>query len=274
MLMIDSIRSLVFAPANDRRKLLKALSSEADAVVADLADAVPESAKAAARQTVVSTLAAPTGVARMVRVNAFGGAEFERDVEAIAGLQLDAVVLPKATLEAVAALGRDGPPIVAIVETALGLARADELAAAERVVALILGGVDLSVELGLEPLENGDELLYARSKLVLDSACAGITPPFDAAYLRFGDLAGLEREARMARALGLRGKICIHLDQVATVNEVFRGGFAVEWARATIAAYESGGREGRGAVAHEGEMVDYAVVQRARRVLREAQAAR
>jgi citrate lyase beta subunit len=269
MVMGGSIRSLLFVPADDRRRLEKALAAGADAVVADLEDAVAHDAKPAARDMVASTLGAPAASARMVRVNA-GGPDLERDLEAIAGLELDAVLLPKATPESVVGLGPDGPPVLAIVETAVGLARAGEIAEADRVVALVLGAVDLSVELGLERLEGGAELLHARSRLVLDSACAGVRPPFDGAYLRLHDLRGLGREARTARALGLRGKICVHPCQVPIVNEIFGAEFAVDRARATIAAYESA--EGRGAVAHAGEMVDLAVVERARRVLREAQA--
>lgn len=269
--MIGSLRSLLFVPGDDRRRLAQALAADADAVVADLEDAVALHAKDAARKTVMSGMGELAGPARMVRVNA-SGAELERDLEAIARLELDAVVLPKASPESVAALGPDGPPIVAIVETAVGLARAAEVAASERVFALALGAVDLSVELGLESTEHGEELLYARSKLVVDSACARVRAPFDGAYLRLHDVAGLEREARAVRALGMRGKICIHPGQVATVNEVFGAECDVEWAKATIAAYESA--EGRGALVHDGEMIDLAVVERARRMLREAQAPR
>jgi len=268
--MAGAIRSLLFVPGDNRRGLVKALASAADAVVADLEDAVTQDARATARETIAAALAAPARPARMVRVNA-GGSELEQDLQAIATLRLDAVLVPKATPESVAALGPEGPPILAIVETAMGLARASEIAAVERVVALVLGAVDLSVELGLEALESGNELLYARSKLVLDSACAGVRAPFDAAYLSLHDLRGLEREARAARALGMRGKICIHPGQVATVNDIFSGARDLEWARATIAAYEGAG--GRGAIAHDGEMVDLAVVERARKVLREAPAA-
>jgi citrate lyase beta subunit len=268
--LLNQARSLLFVPGDNGSGLAKALASEADAVVADLEDAVRDEAKPAARETIAATLAAPARPARMVRLNA-DGAELERDLHAVSGLELDALVIPKATPESVAALGADGPPILAIIETAIGLAGAREVAAAERVAALLLGGVDLSAELGLEPLEDGRELLYARSKLVVDSACAGVRAPFDAAHLRLHDVAGLEHEARASRALGMRGKICIHPDQVGTVNEVFATAGDVEWARATIAAYEAA--EGQGAIAHDGEMVDLAVVARARRVLREAPAA-
>ena len=186
-------------------------------------------------------------------------------------LELEAVVLPKATPDAVAALGPEGPPVIAIVESALGLRLAYETAAAERVQALLLGAADLGAELGLEPRPDGLEILYARSKVVSDSAAAAIRPPFDVVHLDVRDLVGLEAAARFARSLGFRGKACIHPDQVEVVNRVFAPEAGdVEWARRVLAAYERGEREGRGAVALEGTMVDLPVVQRARKVLAEA----
>lgn len=188
-----------------------------------------------------------------------------------AELDLAAVVLPKATPEAVAELDREGPPVVAIVESALGLRLAHETAAAPRVAALLLGAADLGAELRLEPRPDGLEILYARSKVVADSAAAGIRPPFDVVHLDVRDLPGLEASARFARSLGFRGKACIHPDQVPVVNRVFAPEAAdVEWARRVVDAFEQGEREGRGAVALEGTMVDLPVVERARKVLAEA----
>ena len=115
-------------------------------------------------------------------------------------MDLDVVVLPKATPDAVAALGGEGPPVIAIVETAQGLRLAYETACAERVSALILGAVDLGAELGLEPRADGLEILHARSRVVVDSAAAGIRAPFDIVHLEIEDDAGLEQQA-VVRAL-------------------------------------------------------------------------
>ena len=156
-----------------------------------------------------------------VRVNAVGTAHWEADLEAASSLELDALVLPKATPEAVDSLGSDGPPVVAIVETALGLRNAYETACLPRVGALVLGAIDLGVELGLEARADGQEVLYARSQLVVDSAAAGIRSPFDLVHVDTRDDAGLEAEARLARSLGFRGKACIHPAQVEIVNRVF-----------------------------------------------------
>ena len=208
---------------------------------------------------------------RVVRVNGADTPWFAEDLALTASLALDAVVLPKATPESVAALGVDGPPVIAIVETAPGLRLAYETAAAPRVALLMLGAADLGVELRLEPRPDGLEILYARSKVVADSAAAGIRPPIDIVHLDIRDPAGLEASARFARSLGFAGKGCVHPDQVAIVNRVFGPEpNDVDWARRVVDAYERGKREGRGAVALEGTMVDLPVVERARQVLAEA----
>ena len=213
-----------------------------------------------------------TATARVIRVNGADTEFFRDDVAAVAALDLDAVVLPKATPQAVAALGADGPPVIAIVETAAGLRLAYETAVAARVAALQLGAADLGAELGLEPRRDGQEILYARSKLVVDSAAAEIRPPFDVVHLDVRDAGGLEEQARLARSLGFRGKACIHPAQVAIVNRVFAPSAEdVEWARRVIDAYEEGVREGRGAVALDGELVDLPVAARARNILRYAE---
>src|SRR5438132_945138 len=177
--------------------------------------------------------------------------------------------LAKARPEAVEALGAAGPPLVAIVETAAGLREAFEIASQPRVAALLLGAVDLAAEVGLEPRADAQEILYARSKLALDSAAAGLRGPFDVVHLDFGDEAGLEEQCRLARALGFRGKASIHPAQIETINRVFSpSDDEIEWARGVVDAFEG---QSEGVLAVNGTMVDRPVVERARRVLREAE---
>lgn len=266
-------RSILFAPGNDEHRLAKALAAGADAVVADLEDAVPDAEKEAARTVARGVLAgAQTGSLVAARINAVGTDHWESDLHAFAGVDLDAIVLPKATPDAVAALGPEGPAIVAIVETAMGVRQVYETALEPRVAALILGAVDLGLELGLEPRADGQEVLYARSTLVVDSAAAGIRSPFDLVHVDINDDEGLEKEALLARSLGFRGKVCIHPAQVEIVNRVFsptrEDG---DRARRVVEAYERGVADGRGAVALDGEMIDLPVVERARRILAETE---
>ena len=266
---LASARSLLFAPGSDERKLVKAFEAGADAVVADLEDAVSLAEKPAARDLVIRLLAELESPSlKTVRVNGVGTDFWEDDLEALEALDLDAIVLPKATPEAVEALGSAGPPLIAIVETAQGLRLAYETACHVRVAALVLGAVDLGLELGLEPRADGQEVLLARSKLVLDSAAARIRAPFDLVHVDVRDAEGLEAECRLARSLGFRGKACIHPAQVEIANAVFTpSAEELERARRVVEAYERGVAEGRGAVALDGEMIDLPVVERARQVL-------
>jgi citrate lyase subunit beta/citryl-CoA lyase len=306
---LPHVRSLLFAPGSDEHKLAKALSSAADAVVCDLEDAVAPTDKDAARTVVAEALAAraepaesesaphpigrgavpppsPTSLAsdsernradsvpiprrpaRLVRVNAAATPWFADDVALAATLDLDGLVLPKASPEAVEALGSERLPVVAIVETAMGLRQAFEIASQPRVAALVLGSVDLAAEVGLEPRPDAQEILYARSKVAIDSAAAGLRGPFDVVHLDFGDEAGLEEQCLLARALGFRGKACIHPGQIETINRVFApSDDEVEWARGVVDAFEG---QSEGVMAVNGTMVDRPVVERARRVLREA----
>jgi citrate lyase beta subunit len=248
-------------------------------VVCDLEDAVSPDEKDAARElthrTLVTTRRGPEHALRMVRINAVGTEYWEDDLHAVRELDLDAIVLPKATPETVEALGDDGPPLISIVETAAGLRLAHDIARRRRVAALALGAVDLGVELALEPREDGLEILYARSALVVDSAAAGIRAPLDVVRLDWHDEGRLEAECRLARSLGFGGKLCIHPSQLPVVNRVFAPAAEdVAWARRVLEAYDEGLSTGRGAVALEGQMIDRPVVERARRILAESKGAR
>ena len=266
---VSTLRTLLFAPAAEERKLRNALAAGADAVIADLEDGTAPAEKEAARAIVEAVFAEDDArCARVVRVNAVDTEWFAGDLELVARLEVDLLMLPKATPQAVAKLTSAGPPVLAIVETAAGLRLAYETGSADRVAALVLGTHDLGAELRTRARPDGLEILYARSKVVTDSAAAGLRPPFDTVYLDTQDADGLEREAVLARSLGFGGKACIHPAQVETVNRVFTPSQAeLEWARRVLEAYREALRAGRGAVALDGRMVDMPIVRQAERLL-------
>jgi citrate lyase beta subunit len=221
---VSECRSLLFVPADDAAALTAALASPAHAVVADLEDLVAAGEKQRARDVLAHSFAgARAGAARLVRVNELDGPLAADDLALVASLAVDALVVPRATPEALTQLPVDGPPVVAVVETAAGLLRADELAAHPRVVGLGLGAKDLTLDLGIEQTAGGQELLYARSKLVVDAASAGLRLLFDRVYPYRDDEPGLLADALLARTLGFRGKSTLAPDHVETINRVFSG---------------------------------------------------
>ncbi|HEY6075859.1 MAG TPA: aldolase/citrate lyase family protein, partial [Gaiella sp.] len=159
MASLQTARSFLFAPGSEERKLVRALGSGADAVVADLEDAVAPAEKAAARDLTTRLVAeTESNAARLVRVNGVGTEWHDADVAAAGASSADGIVLPKATAADVAAVSdRVDLPIVAIVETAAGLREAFAIASHRSVRALMLGAVDLGLQLGLEPRDDGHE---------------------------------------------------------------------------------------------------------------------
>jgi citrate lyase beta subunit len=268
MASLDGLRSYLFVPATDAHRVDKALASSAHAVVVDLEDSVAEDRKDEARTLVAERLrmARPRG-AQLVRINGLDTAHGRGDLAALDGLALDGIVVPKAEPQPLQGIGPSGPPVIALVESAIGLRRAYELASRPRVTRLMLGNVDLAAQLGATPGPDGRELLYARSALVVDAAAAGLAGPIDGPCTAIGDEAALRAETAAAKALGFSGKICIHPSQLDTVHEVFAPtDEELAWARRVVAAAEGS----RGAVAVDGQMVDAPVVARARRLLRAA----
>jgi citrate lyase subunit beta / citryl-CoA lyase len=137
------------------------------------------------------------------------------------------------------------------------------------VVALQLGAEDLSTELGLERRGDGLELLLARSSRVAASAAAGLRSPIDAVHPDLGDEDGLAAETELARTLGLGGKACIHPRQLATVNRLLAAAEdELGRARRIVAAFDAAGDAG--AISVDGQMVDRAIVERARGTLERA----
>jgi citrate lyase subunit beta / citryl-CoA lyase len=261
---IGIARSLLFVPGDRADRFPKAARSGADAVVCDLEDAVAPGAKAAAREAVAHWLAGPGRAA--VRVNAGGTAWYEEDCAGLAGLPgLSAVMVPKAedppALAALAEALGPATPVLALVETALGVQRDAEIAATPGVVRLAFGAIDFALDTGAEVDDLA--LLHARSSLVIASRSARIAAPVDGMASDLRDEAATASAARMARRLGFGGKLCVHPRQVGAVNAAFTPTDAeVRQARRIVAAAADGS-----AASLDEQMVDKVVVDRARMVL-------
>jgi citrate lyase beta subunit len=268
---IRSAQSFLFVPADERHRVTKAAHAGADAVILDLEDAVSDDRKTLAREVAAQTLRErPGSSVWLIRVNGADSAYFAEDVALVADAAPDAVVIPKADPSTLAAVDRPIPPIVALIETAAGLANARAVAVDPRVVRLQLGAADLALELNLRPRTDGLELLQARAELVLASALADCAAPIDSVFVGIRDLDGLKRDVELGRSLGFSGKACIHPTHIEVVHRVYSPTPA-ELARATalLEAFERGA--GAGAVEHAGAMIDRPIVEQARRIIATAQ---
>jgi citrate lyase subunit beta/citryl-CoA lyase len=280
------MRSLLFCPANEPRKVARLSGSGADAVVLDLEDAVAQDEKVAARQSAREALPTLRNVLlRCVRVNAFDTGLTLEDVEAVVCEDLDALLLPKAEtvedmcrldriigrVEAKNALAPGHVSMIALVETCAGIAAAAEIAACgARLITLVLGSGDLGVDLGLPTIRGdlGSALAYGRAKIVYDARAAGLPPPLDGPFLKVRDQALLEQDCIISRSLGHRGRVCIHPDQVPVVNRVY-GPEAEEvlFAHKVVHAFTEAERAGSASIAVDGVFVDYPIVHKAEQII-------
>jgi citrate lyase subunit beta / citryl-CoA lyase len=264
------VRSYLYVPGNEERKIQKALAGEADAVVLDLEDAVAPNRKEEARATVALVLESEPGKPVFVRVNAVGTGLSAADVDAIAGCHLAGLRLPKVeTVEDVRLVARtleglrSGATIQCLIESALGLERAFEIATShERVSGISLGEADLAADLGVAD-ESG--LLYARSRIVGAARAAGLPHPVQSVYTKVGDLEGLRRSTETGKRLGFVGRSTIHPAQVPIVNDVFTPqDNEVTAARELLNRLEVETASGTGAfLLDDGTFVDRAVVESA-----------
>lgn len=265
-----SARSYLYVPADRPEMLAKAADRGADALIVDLEDAVAPSRKAEARRIVTDFLPGPAET--WVRVNNHPDL-LAADLAASAGAA--GIVLAKAEPESLRqAVSMTRLPLTPLIETAAGLLAAPEMASVEGVERLAIGEADLSAELGVTLGDDGVELLYARSKLVVASAAAGIDAPTGPVFTDFGDTDGLRRSSEALVRLGFGGRPAIHPAQVEVINEAFTPTAAQLAAALELTeAFEEALASGAGAAASDGVMFDAAVVRQARRVLDRARGA-
>ena len=259
-------RSLLFVPADRPQRFAKAVDSGAHQVVLDLEDAVAPAAKDIARNEVSAWLAA--GRRAVVRINAADTPWFADDLRLLRSLPGAELMLPKAEPEATAqaAAALQGRPLIALLETARGLAGLEAVASTPGVVRIAFGSVDFCADTGIE--DEGEALTCVRIRLVLASRLAGLAPPVDGVSVEFTDLQRMQQHALRSRQLGFGGKLCIHPRQVSAVHAAFRPSEADRaWAGRVLAAFEA---SGGAATSVDGKMVDKPVVERARQIVAEA----
>jgi citrate lyase subunit beta/citryl-CoA lyase len=287
---MQPLRSFLFAPGNHARRVEKALSLDADAVILDLEDAVATAEKRATRDAVTAALTRPRRALLYVRVNAVDTEFCYGDLAAIVRPGLDGVILPKVEsaaglatadwllvqLEREQGLMPRAIDLVPIIETARGLNQIDAiLAAGTRVKRIAFGAGDFTLDVNMAWSRGEAELAYARAKIVTASRAAGIGAPFDTVWVDLADEEGLEASARTALGFGFQGKMCIHPNQIAVVNRVFTPSEAeIAFAERVVAAFARAEAEGSAAIQLDGKFIDYPILYRAQRVLEKVAAIR
>ncbi|MEH6793567.1 MAG: CoA ester lyase [Rhodococcus sp. (in: high G+C Gram-positive bacteria)] len=238
----DRARSWLLVPATKPDTFDDAVASGVDAVILDIEDAVAPAKKPAAREAVVRWLG--EGNSAWVRINDATTPYWADDLAALSGLPgLVGVMLAKTEsggqVEATAARLAPGTPILALVESAMGLEAATEIARADSTFRLAFGSGDFRRDTGMsdDPLA----MAYPRSRLVVSSRAARIPGPIDGPTLTANDSI-LGRDAALTLSMGMTGKLCMHSEQAAIVNrELAPSPTDVSWARDVIDALGADG---------------------------------
>ncbi|MDQ2804244.1 MAG: CoA ester lyase [Pseudomonadota bacterium] len=281
-------RTFLFAPGNHARRVEKAFTLAADAVILDLEDAVASAEKPAARPLVLEALARPRRCRGYVRVNAMSTEWGYGDLVAMTTRGVDGIVLPKlesadeikaadwviGALERQNGLQPGAIDLLPIIETAVGFTRLEAIArAGTRVKRLAFGAGDFTFDLGITWSREEPELLPYRSAFVAISRAAGLEAPIDTVWVDLRDTDGFDRSVARAKALGFQGKFCIHPDQVPVANRTFGpDAESVARARRVVAAFEQAEAQGLASIQLDGRFIDYPIVYAARRTVAQAEA--
>lgn len=267
----SGLRSILFVPGDSPRKLAKAPSVPADALIVDWEDAVSEANKKKARRVTRDAIRglADADPAVLIRVNANRPDLVREDCLAVLECSPDGVVIPGCESgEAVQELLRRLPGTAAVfplLESPMGVLAAAEIAfSSERVAALMFGAEDYSAETRVMRSEGEPELAFARSSVVNAARAAGMEV-FDSPLMRFRDPSAVRRAAWRGRRLGFTGQAAIHPSQVPLINDVYSPSEAeIAAAEAVLERFRA---HGGGVYAVEGSLEDKPAVEHALRVL-------
>lgn len=280
-------RSMLFTPGNDAKNVMSAGWLPSDRIIFDLEDSVSVREKDAARILVRNAIGAmrfPKEV--VVRLNALSSPFWRQDVETLLAAGPDFFMLPKiGCAEDIQAYERHidrtaetmtPPPkdvkLIAILESAQGIENAGAIArSSPRMAAIMLGAEDLAGDIRGVRTPSGEEIAYARGRIVIAAKAAGIDA-YDTPWTRIEDIEGLEKDAMLARRMGFTGKAAIHPGHVGVINRVFRpSAEEIEHAKGVLGAIAEAREKNLGVVSYKGEMVDAPVEIMARHILEMAE---
>ncbi|BEV45742.1 CoA ester lyase [Afipia carboxidovorans] len=286
--MIRPRRSVLFMPGSNARALEKARSLPADGLIFDLEDSVAPDAKPAARAQIAQAMAQGGfgGRERIIRTNAVASAFWQDDSALVAQARPDACLVPKVTgpqdIAAIGArldaLGADSSiKLWVMIETPLAVLRIAEIAACAgekdaRLAAFVIGPNDISLDTRIRMTPGRAEMVPLFLNCVVAARSYGIEI-LDGPYSDFSDAEGFAAECAQARDLGFDGKTLIHPAQIEAANRIFKPtDDELAEARGIIAAFAQPEAADKGAIRHEGRMVERLHAEMARRTLAMADA--
>ena len=271
-------RSVLYIPASKERALDKARSLDVDAIIFDLEDAVTPDAKVEARDTLKAALkeGGYGARAKIIRLNGLDSAWGREDAEAMKDAEADAFLLPKvssaADVEALAAIIGKDKDIWAMIETPMGVMKAEEIAAHPQMKGFVAGTNDLAKELNCRFRADRLPMITSLAMMLLAAKAHGIVA-IDGVYNQFKDDEGLAAECAQGRDMGFEGKTLIHPAQVAVCNEAFSpSAEEIDLAERQIAAFEETEASGQGVAVVDGKIVENLHVETARKILALAEA--
>lgn len=266
-------RSMLFIPGNNPGMVQNGDVFDSDALIFDLEDSVALEEKDAARELVKQALETFEFNAELiVRLSPLDSPFFEADIEALKKLPINMILLPKASVEGVKVLEKQlrgtNINIMVLIESALGVEKVfDILSTSERCLGLMLGGEDLCVDLNCKRTKSGQELLYARMRVV-NAAKALNKFCIDTPFTDVNDEEGLQKDAEFAKALGFDGKAAINPRQIITINKVFSPSeHDIKHSLRILEARDLATKEGKGVFAIDGKMVDLPIIKRAEYII-------
>ncbi|HRQ33038.1 MAG TPA: CoA ester lyase [Anaerolineales bacterium] len=283
-------RAILYMPGDDRRKIQKATTLGVDSICMDMEDGVAANKKAEAREVIAGAMKElDFGKSeRCIRINQIGSGLEKRDLIAALTTNPDTIVVPKIetaeqvkwvsehieTYELSSKLNIGSVRLLMGVETAKGIMNLKEIAEADkRLEAIIFGGEDFAASISAVRTKAATELLYAR-QVVVTACAANDLQAIDIVFIDFKDPEGLRLEAEEGARFGFSGKQIIHPNQVEAAQEAFTpSDEAIEYAKRIVESFEASQKEGKGAYALDGKMIDMPLLKNAQKVLERAKAA-
>ncbi|MHB8779541.1 MAG: HpcH/HpaI aldolase/citrate lyase family protein [Anaerolineales bacterium] len=286
---MHSRRALLYMPGDDWKKITKSITLGVDCICMDMEDGTAVSRKAEARVTIAKALQElDFGVSeKLARINSVDSGWEKDDIDAVLPYHPDGIVIPKVesfkhvewasqiieTAELKYGWALNSIRILIGAETAKGILNLKEIASHPRLDAIIFGGEDFAASIGATRTKEAIELLYTRQAVVVACA-ANDLQAIDIVTIDYKDTEALRIESEFGARLGFSGKQIIHPAQVEPVQMAFTpNDEAIAHARRIVETFEASQKEGRGAYALDGKMIDMPLLRNAQKVLARAKAA-